>query len=271
VDDVAIKRVDTAMTPCDAGSYGSRVTDLAGQAAMKAAEDVRRQLADFAAGMWQVSPEDIEFKNHRVFVKSSPEKSIDFRKLTQAACYSEAGMVIMGKGYSQVGIEVLDFDRGYGNCGTSYSFTSHLTEVDVDLETGFTKATNFLIAHDCGHPLNPMTVESQCEGGAVQGLGQALYEEFKMDHGFTRNANLCDYKMPLSMDVPDIETVHIITEDPLRPYGAKEASEGSTVSSPPSIISAIHNATGIWFKSQPVTPEKIVTALREKRDKEGKP
>ena len=271
MDDVAIKRVDTAVTPCDAGSYGSRVTDLAGQAAMKAAEDVRGQMAEFAAGMWQVSPEDIEFKNHRVFVKNSPDKSIDFRKLTQAACYSEAGMVIIGKGYSQVGIEVLDFDRGYGNCGTSYSFTSHLTEVDVDLETGFTKATNFLIAHDCGHPLNPLTVESQCEGGAVQGLGQALYEEFRMDQGFTRNANLSDYKMPLPMDIPDIETVHIITEDPARPYGAKEASEGSHVSAPPSVISAIHHATGIWFKSQPVTPEKIALALKEKREKEAKP
>lgn len=268
MEDVGIKRVDTAHTPCDAGSYGSRVTDLAGQAAQKAAWDVRRQLAEFAAGMWQVSPDDIEFKNHRVFVKNAPDKSQDFRKLTQAACYSEAGMVIIGKGYSQVGIEVLDFDRGYGNCGTSYSFTSQLTEVDVDLETGFTKTTNFLIAHDCGRPLNPMTVAAQCEGGAIQGLGQAIYEEFKMDNGVTRNSNLCDYKMPLSTDVPEIEIVDIITEEPARPFGAKEASEGSHVSTPPSVISALHHATGVWFKSQPVTPEKIVMALKARRESE---
>ncbi|MFH1033972.1 MAG: molybdopterin cofactor-binding domain-containing protein [Pseudomonadota bacterium] len=269
MDEVSIKRVDTAYTPCDAGSYGSRVTDLAGQAAQKAATDVRKQLADFAAEMWQADPEEIQFRDNRVFVASAPEKNLEFRKLAQAACYSNAGMVIIGKGYSQVGIEVLDFDRGFGNCGTSYSFTSQLTEVDVDLETGVTKTTNFLIAHDCGRPINPQSVAAQGQGGAVQGLGQAIYEEFKMDQGLTRNANLADYKMPLSTDVPEIEIVDIITDEPIRPFGAKEASEGSHVSTPPSVISAIHHATGIWFKEQPVTPEKIVMALKAKREAEA--
>jgi CO/xanthine dehydrogenase Mo-binding subunit len=86
-----------------------------------------------------------------------------------------------------------------------------------------------------------------------------------MDHGKTLNANIADYKMPLSVNTPDIEVIDIITEDPHGPYGAKEASEGAIVSSPPSIISAIHDATGIWFKEQPVTPEKIVMALRNKK------
>ena len=269
VDDVDIKRVDTAYTPCDAGSYGSRVTDLAGQAAQKAAQDVADQLAEFAAGMWQVPAESIVFKNHHAFVEGDPEKSIDFRKLAQAACYSNAGMVIIGKGFSQQGIEVLDFDRGFGNCGTSYSFTSQLSEVDVDLETGVTKTTKFVIAHDCGRPINPLAVASQGEGGAVQGLGQAIYEEFRMDQGHTLNSNLADYKMPLSTDSPDIEVIDIITEDPMRPFGAKEASEGSHVSAPPSVISAIHHATGIWFKKQPVTAENIALALRDKRAKEA--
>ncbi len=268
--DVQIHRLDTAYTACDAGSYGSRVTDLAGQAAQKATLEVRKQLAEFAAEMWQVNPDDIDFKNRNVFVKNDPEKSLPFRKMTQAACYSKAGMVIIGRGYSQYGIDVLDFDRGYGNCGTSYSFTSQLSEVDVDLETGKTKATNFLIAHDCGRPINPLTVTSQTQGGAVQAMGQAIYEEFKMDQGHTINSNLCDYKMPLAPDVPEIEVAHIITEDPLRPYGAKEASEGSTVSSPPSVVSAIHHATGVWFKTLPVTPEKIVMALKAKKEKDKK-
>jgi putative selenate reductase molybdopterin-binding subunit len=95
-------------------------------------------------------------------------------------------------------------------------------------------------------------------------MGQALYERFVMDHGKILNANLADYKMPLSTDVPDIEIIHIPTDDPYGPYGAKEASEGAIVSSPPSIVSAIHDATGVWFKEQPLTPEKIVMALKEK-------
>jgi CO/xanthine dehydrogenase Mo-binding subunit len=96
-------------------------------------------------------------------------------------------------------------------------------------------------------------------------MGQALYEKFVMDHGKTLNANLADYKMPLSLDSPNIEVIDVITEDSSGPYGAKEASEGAIVSAPPSIVSAIHDATGVWFKEQPVTPEKIVMALRKKK------
>jgi len=266
IDDIDIKRVDTAITPCDAGSYGSRVTVLAGEAAQKAAQDVKRQLARVAAQNWEADPQDIVFRNQQVYVKNAPDKAMPFKKLAQIACYSGSGAVILGRGYSEYGIEILDFDKGIGNAGTSYSFTSQLTEADVDMETGFVKCTDMLIAHDCGKPLSPLNVEAQNQGGAIQGMGQALYEKFVMDHGKTLNPNFADYKMPLSLDVPHIEVIDIITNDPHGPYGAKEASEGSIVSSPPSVISAIHDATGIWFKEQPVTPEKIVLALKKKRE-----
>jgi 4-hydroxybenzoyl-CoA reductase alpha subunit len=266
MEDVDIKRVDTAVTPCDAGSYGSRVTVLAGEAAQKAAQEVKGQLARVAAENWEADPQDIVFKNQQVYVKGSPEKAMPFRKLAQIACYSGSGAVIVGRGYSQYGIKLYDFDKGLGDSGTSYSFTSHLTEVDVDMETGFVTCSDMVIAHDCGKPLNPINVEAQNQGGAIQGMGQAIYEEFVMDHGKTLNPNLADYKMPLSLDVPNIEVIDIITEDDSGLYGAKEASEGSTVSAPPSVVSAIHDATGIWFKEQPVTPEKIATALRKKKE-----
>ena len=265
IDDIDIKRVDTAYTPCDAGSYGSRVTVLAGEAARKAAQDVKRQLASIAAERWDASPEKIVFKDRKVYVKDSPEKAIPFRKLAQIACYSGSGAVILGRGYSRYGIEELDFDKGIGNAGTSYSFTSQLTGVTVDMETGFVKCSDIVIAHDCGRPLNPVNVEAQGQGAAVQGMGQAMYERFAMENGKTLNANLADYKMPLATDVPNIEFIHIITDDPNGPYGAKEASEGPIISAPPSIVSAIHDATGVWFKEQPVTPEKIVMALKEKK------
>ncbi|MBW2031330.1 MAG: molybdopterin-dependent oxidoreductase [Deltaproteobacteria bacterium] len=265
VEDIDIKRVDTAYTPCDAGSYGSRVTVLAGEAAMKAARDVKEQLARIAAKNWEANPEDIVFRDRRVYPKGSPDMSMPFDKLAKIACYSGSGAVIIGKGYSEYGIEILDFEKGIGNCGTSYSFTSHLSEVDVDLETGFVKCTDMLIAHDCGRPLNPINVEAQNQGAAVQGLGQSIYEQFVMDRGKTLNPSLVDYKMPLSTDAPRIEVIDIITNDPNGPYGAKEASEGAIVSAPPSVISAIHDATGVWFKEQPVTPEKIVMALRAKK------
>ena len=263
IEDVDIKRVDTDYTPCDPGSYGSRVTILAGEAAKKAAQDVKRQLAAVAAQKWDADPEDIVFKDRQVYVKDFPDKAMPFKKLAQIACYSGPGAVILGRGYSGYELEELDFDKGIGNAGTSYSFTSQLTEVDVDMETGFVKCSNIVIAHDCGRPLNPVIVEAQGQGGAIQGMGQALYERFVMDNGMTLNANFADYKMPLAADVPNIEFIDVITEDPTGPYGAKEASEGAIVSAPPSIVSAIHDATGVWIKEQPLTPEKIVMAIRD--------
>ena len=116
--DVDIKRVDTAMTPCDAGSYGSRVTVLAGEAARKAAQDVKQQLALFAALKWEAKPEDILFKDRQVSVKGQPEKNMPFDQLAKIACYSGSGAVILGRGYSDYGIDVLDFEKGIGNCGT---------------------------------------------------------------------------------------------------------------------------------------------------------
>ena len=89
-----------------------------------------------------------------------------------------------------------------------------------------------------------------------------------MDHGKTLNPNFADYKMPLSPDVPGIQVVDIITDEPSGPFGAKEASEGAIVSAPPSIVSAVHDATGIWFKVLPITPESVVMALKKKREGE---
>jgi 4-hydroxybenzoyl-CoA reductase subunit alpha len=264
LDDIDIKRVDTAYTPVDPGSYGSRVTVLAGQATKLAAADAKRQLLEFAAKTWGVTPEDIEIKEGTVCVKKDSEKTMPFSRLARIACYSGSGAVIIGKGYSGYGLEPLDFNTGIGNGGTSYSFTAQLAKVGVDMETGKVKVTDFVIAHDAGRPLNPIGAEGQNEGGAIQGLGQTIYEDFIMDKGKTLNPTFLDYKMPRSTDVPDIKVIDIITDDPDGPFGAKEASEGSIVSAPPAVVSAIHDATGIWFTELPITPEKIVRALRKK-------
>ncbi len=263
LEDIDIKRVDTAYTPVDPGSYGSRVTILAGQATQRAARDARRQLIESAASAWKVEPGELDIRDGFLFLKSNPGKRIPFDRLAKIACYEGSGAVIIGRGYSGYGIEPMDFNTGYGNGGTSYSFTAQTVRLGVDMETGKTDVSDFTIAHDCGRPLHPISVETQNEGGAVQGMGQAIYEEFIMDKGVTRNNTFLDYKMPRSTDVPMIRVIDIITDDPDGPFGAKEASEGSIVSSPPAVISALHDATGIWFKEQPVTPEKIVQALKD--------
>jgi 4-hydroxybenzoyl-CoA reductase alpha subunit len=267
LDDVDIKRVDTAYTPVDPGSYGSRVTILAGQATQKAARQAKRQLLEAAANTWQVEPEDVEIRQGEVFVLSDPEKSMPFGRLARIACYSGTGAVILGTGYSSYGVEPLDLNSGIGNGGTSYSFTAQTARVGVDTETGKISVTDFVIASDCGRLLSPITAEGQIEGGAIQGMGQTLYEDFIMDRGKTLNSTFLDYRMPVSTDVPSIRLIDIVTDDPDGPFGAKEASEGSIVSTPPAVVSAIHDATGVWFKELPITPEKVVGALRERKSK----
>ena len=173
-------------------------------------------------------------------------------------------MSIIGRGNSTFALSLPDFDKGSGNCGEAYSFTVQSSAVEVDMETGQIRCTDMTLAHDCGTPINPTMVEGQNQGGAIQGFGQVLYEEFVMDKGQTLNANFVDYKMPRSTDVPMVKIIEVITYEPTGPFGAKEAGEGAIISAPPSMVSAIHDATGIWFKEMPATPEKVIKALKEK-------
>lgn len=272
LEDIDLKRVDSAFTPVDPGSYGSRVTVLAGQAARNAAQDAKSQLLEVAAQQFGVKPGDVEIKDKKVFVKSSPEKNMAWERLVRIACYETPGKVIIGRGYSTQGISLLglaDFSKGVGDIGTNYSFTAQASEVEVDMETGVVKCTdNNVIAHDCGFPLNTQAVETQVQGGSYhQGISAAVYEEFKMDSGQTLNPNLVDYKRPRAYEAPMTQVIHVITNDPYGPFGAKEASEGSCCSAPPSIVSAIHDATGVWIKDLPTQPEKVFWALKKKRDK----
>jgi 4-hydroxybenzoyl-CoA reductase subunit alpha len=275
LEDIDIKRVDTAHTPVDPGSYGSRVTVLAGEAAINAAKDAKRTLLEVAAKEFGVKPEEMDIKNKKAFVKANPEMSIPWARLVRMACYTTPGMVVIGRGQSTRGVStygLADFTTGMGDIGTNYSFTAQAQEVEVDLETGVVKCTdNSVIAHDCGFPLNPPAVDTQVVGGAYHpGVGAALYCEFKMDKGLTLNPNMVDYKLPKAYEAPMTKVIHVITNDPFGPFGAKEASEGSTCTAPPAVINAIHHATGVWIKDLPAKPEKVFWALKEKKEKAKK-
>jgi 4-hydroxybenzoyl-CoA reductase subunit alpha len=275
LEDIDIKRVDSAFTPVDPGTYGSRVTVLAGHAAINAAQDAKNQLLEVAAKQLGVRPEEVDIKDKVAFVKTEHARNIPWDRLVRAACYEAPGKVIIGRGHSArggVSHTLADFSTGEGDIGTNYSFTAQASEVEVDVETGVVRCTdNSVIAHDCGFPLNPPAVETQVQGGAYhQGVSAALYEEFKMDKGQTLNPNFVDYKRPRANEAPMSRVIHVITNDPFGPFGAKEASEGSVCSAPPAIISAIHNATGVWVKELPAQPEKVFWALKGKKEREKK-
>ena len=134
--------------------------------------------------------------------------------------------------------------------------------MEVDTKTGKVKVVNMVACHDCGRAINPMLVEGQLEGSVVGGMGQALYEEVITEKGQILNPTFLDYGIPTAMEVPSITSLEVETNDPEGPYGAKESGEGTQLAPAPAIINAIYDAIGVRFRSLPVTPEKILDALK---------
>ena len=173
-EDVCMKRVDTAYTPVDPGSYGSRVTTLAGPGdpagRARCQEATRRSRCE---GLGSTSRRKSKSSNSVAYTKSNPDKKMSFEKVAKIASYEGSGAVILGRGYSGYGVEPLDFMTGTGNGGTSYSFTAQTTRVGVDMETGKVKVTDFTIGHDCGRTASPgerrRAERRRCSAGARPG------------------------------------------------------------------------------------------------------
>jgi CO/xanthine dehydrogenase Mo-binding subunit len=144
----------------------------------------------------------------------------------------------------------------------SYSFGACVAEVEVNPLTGHVYPVKIWSAHDCGKALNPLAVAGQIEGSVHMGLGQALYEEMRYKEGRLVNANLCDYQIPTALDTPEIDVTIIESNDPEGPYGAKEAGEGPIHPVLPAIGNAIFDAVGVRMFDLPMTPDKVLRALR---------
>jgi 4-hydroxybenzoyl-CoA reductase subunit alpha len=270
--EISVISADTSTCPFAPGTFGSRVTFYGGNAAKLAAEDVKRQLAQIAARKFGVSEDELIFKDKAVWVKG--EKGATLAEIVRAAQVSSllGGQgVIVGKGsYSPPNIEFPDRKTQEGNIAGSYSFVAQAAEVEVDKETGHVKLLRMALGDDCGQPINTLACEGQAHGCVYMGQGMAMFEQVLMDEGKVLNRNLRDYKMPTAVDMPQMDITHIVTDDPIGPFGAKEIGEGGIVSTPAAIGNAIHDATGVWVTDLPITPEKIVKALEEKERKGGK-
>lgn len=270
LEDVHIEMEDTNDTILDAGLFSDKCTVWTGNAVKAAAEEVKRKLAKVAAQMLGAREDEIVFKDRKVYVKDNPEKQLPFRRVVLNAQYG-LGQCIYGSGsWAPPGIEIPDFHKGYGRSTTpSFSFMANAVEVEVDPETGKVKLLSSVVAEDCGQPINPMLVEGQDDGGVAQMTGHGLFEECLVNEkGQPLNSSLRDYKMPTAMDLPKLVNYHVITHDPVGPFGAKGAGETSTCSTLAALSNAIDNAVGIRITDLPITPHKILKALKEK--KEGK-
>jgi 4-hydroxybenzoyl-CoA reductase subunit alpha len=267
-DTVRVTAADTGTTPMDPGTFGSGVTVRAGNAARIAANSVRRRLLECVADEMEANPEDLVAKDGKIFVKGSPDISVEFTKALKMYQYRDLPMPLVGRASWMADTkEPTTLFNEPGNFSPNYSFMTQAAEVEVDLETGKVKVIRMVTAHDCGRPINPMLVEGQLEGSIVGGMGQALYEHVITDKGQVMNPSFLDYGFPTSMEMPEMESIDIETDDPIGPFGAKEAGEGTQLSPAPAIVNAIYDAIGVDFNELPVTPEKVIKALEEKRKK----
>ncbi|MDH4248351.1 MAG: xanthine dehydrogenase family protein molybdopterin-binding subunit [Deltaproteobacteria bacterium] len=244
---VTVKTLDTESAPHSTISAGSQALKSMGGAVLKAAGEVRRQLFEAAVQDLDASPDRMELAEGVVRIAGEPKRSVPVTKLI-ARTLADSGPIV-----------------GLGRTG-SYTrlpaFAAHVVDVAVDLETGQVRLTRFCAAQDCGIAINPQAVDGQVQGGVVQGIGMALTEAVRYDdQGRPRAKGFLDYKIPSSLDVPDIETVLVEKPAVDGPFGAKGIGEPPAVPPPAAIANAIYHACGVRITSLPITPEKIRAAL----------
>ncbi|HAT38216.1 MAG TPA: aldehyde oxidase, partial [Gemmatimonadetes bacterium] len=271
---VRVLRGDTDFTPVDLGAYSSRVTFMLGNAAIDAATRLRRLVQESVSKSWGVKSSEVLLSGGLALWAQDTSKHMP---IAEAFNLAEAEHGTLGAtGWYNTPKDVHGEYRG-GTIGASpaYSFTAHVAEVDVDIDTGVVEVRKIWIAHDCGRALNPVLVEGQMEGSAYMGAAEAIMEEqiFKdVDHGRAglHNApSLLDYRIPTSLDTPELESLIVESIDPEGPYGAKEAGEGPLHPSIPAIANAIYDAIGVRVDRLPFSPPNVWRAIQRARD-EGK-
>ncbi|MDW8256853.1 MAG: molybdopterin cofactor-binding domain-containing protein [Acidobacteriota bacterium] len=263
-EDIRVVTADTDLTPVDLGSYSSRVTVMTGNAAVEAAEKLRKLLFRAAAERLDVPEEQLMARGRRIFDQADPDRGLDFAEAVQLA---EARFGTLGAVGSYKPPKSLGRYKGAGvGPSPSYSYSACVVQVHVDPETGFVRVEKVWIAHDIGRAINPRLVEGQIHGSVYMGLGEALMEEqtFRSRLGLHKAPSMLDYKSPTPLEMPEVECFLIETEDPNGPFGAKEAGQGPLLPIPPAVANAVYDAIGVRIDELPITPEKVLRGLEDK-------
>ncbi len=294
IDRVKVVAADTDLTPIDLGSYSSRVTLMAGNATLRAAEDIRKKIAISAARKLSCSPEDVVFGHDMVWRKGVTPGETEVKVQGHVD-----GQILRGAlqqkrkeegpkdwmTFEEAVVGAIDFSGALTGTGSyappddarggkhkgggvgpspAYSYSAQVADVSVDEETGDVTVHKIWAAHDCGRALNPVAVEGQVIGSVWMGLGQALQEELVWKDGLLMNPGMLEYRSPSSAESPAIECFIVESIDPEGPFGAKEAGEGSLAATIPAIANAIYDACGIRLREAPFTPERVLAALRDR-------
>ena len=243
--------VDTDSIGFTPGTGGSRVTFATGFAAYEAAQDVKRQMIERAALIWDIDKDSIEMEKGVIQSKTDSELRMTFGEL--AAQLNDTGGVIVGR-------------ATVDPTGVGSAFAGCITDVEVDPETGKVTILRFTAVQDAGKAIHPSYVEGQMQGGCVQGIGWALNEEYYMsESGQMMNSSLLDYRMPISLDLPMIDTVIVEVPNPGHPFGARGVGEASIVPPPATLANAIYKAVGVRMDNLPMNPGSVVASIWEQK------
>ena len=263
--DITVISGDTGSTPFDFGAQGSRTAFAVGNACRAAAAELERKLFELAAAHLKTTEDALTLRDKHVV---GPDGRVSLAELARQSQVAGGGMIAHGT-FIAPGTPY-DTKRVEGHVYPAFhspSFHAHAVDLSVDVETGEVTIHKYVVAQDVGFALNPIYIEGQIEGGVAQGLGQTLSEEIVYRDGRVLNANLTDYKMPTTLDVPRIESILVEHPGRVGPFGAKGVGEPPNIEPPAAVANAIAAAVGARITSLPITAEKIV--LGHSRDAAG--
>lgn len=274
VEKVHVSQPDTDYTPYEWQTVASRITYSCGNAVLAAARDARQQLLELASLGLQVPTHRLTVTDGFVHVVDNPSHGISVKDLSLGLGLPTGGGKggpIMGKGhFIPDGITNLDPETGQGAKAVAHwTYGVQAAEVEVDTETGKVDVLKVAAVYDIGKVINPGICLGQTEGGIMQGLSVGLYEELKLRGGKVQNHSFVDYKIATAAEVPEMSVGFVETPLADGPYGARGFAEHVMVPTAPAIANAVYDAIGVRITDLPITPEKVLVALREKREKEG--
>jgi CO/xanthine dehydrogenase Mo-binding subunit len=250
IDKVKITTGDTDVAPMTGLSAGSKTIYTVGTAVLEAAKDARKQTLQIAAAEMEAAVEDLEIEDGRVVVRGVPDKGVTL------ASIGKKGNLYMSKIPPVLGVSHPAF------AVQAPAFAAELAKIEVDPDTGQTTIHDFVVVQDAGKAINPLGVEGQMQGGAVQSIGIALTEAMMYDkNGRLMNPSLLDYRKLTAADLPNIETIIVEVPAPAGPFGARGVGEPPIVPAPAALANAVHDATGVRLTELPLSPERIALAI----------
>ena len=284
-EDVRVSSGDTDFG-IDLGAYSSRQTLMSGHAVKQAAEDAKRQVLEVLSEKMKIPVKDMDIdkgviifkggnvdfsalrlnyiKEHRGWTDPPSGSDLTFAEAARMA-YLARGTIV-GRGAYKPGELGGKYKGAAVGTSPAYGCSAQVVEVTVDMETGKVTVDNMTDAHDCGFAINRTNVEGQMQGSLSMGLGEALFEEIKFDAGGrVANPTLGEYRIPTSLDMPNVKTIIVESDEPNGPFGAKEVGEGAIMPTIPAILNAVYDATGVRIRELPVTSERVFLALKEKK------